>query len=248
MHDAHLFDVRGGRLAGPSLAGPLLAALLACAAFASPAAAALGDCGQPVSNGAKPSAGDALAILKEAVGQNTPCDAKPCICDLTGTSAISAADALVALKIAVGQNLTLACGSCTTVTTTSSTSSSTSSTSSTSTSMPTALTFTTIQSVFSTSCAGSGCHDGANNSGNLGNIDDKAKAYAELTTENVSCSPTSLAGKTRVVPGDADQSFLLKKLSGTHDCGLAMPAVGPSLSPAFLEGLRLWIESGAPLD
>lgn len=71
--------------------------------------AAQGDCGQPNSSGTKPSASDALAILKEAVGQDTACDAEPCICDINSSGSTTAADALLALKVAVGQDVEFAC-------------------------------------------------------------------------------------------------------------------------------------------
>jgi len=38
------------------------------------ASADLGDCGQPLSTGAKPAAADSLSILREAVGHVTACD------------------------------------------------------------------------------------------------------------------------------------------------------------------------------
>ncbi len=229
--------------ASAAIASALL--LVVCAATS--ASAAKGDCGQPVSTGAKPSAADALAILKEAVGQATACDALPCICDVSGNGAVQASDALITLKIAVGQNQPLNCDCEVTVSTSTSTSTSTSSTVPT----PTPLTWTTIQSVFATSCAGSGCHDTAGNpdgngGGNLKGIENKAAAYAEMTTENISCSPSALTGKKRVVPGNPEQSLLMQKLDGTQDCGERMPLVGPILAEGFRDGVRLWIMEGAP--
>ncbi|HYB98528.1 MAG TPA: hypothetical protein VEC57_05270 [Candidatus Limnocylindrales bacterium] len=92
----------------------LLAVLLPITLYASsfsvtPAIAANGDCGQPVSSGNKPVAGDCLAILKEAVGQNTQCDAKPCICDVNGNGLVQASDALHCLRFAVGGQPPLQC-------------------------------------------------------------------------------------------------------------------------------------------
>lgn len=234
---------------GPSAkaSSAIVSAILLVVCAATSARAAKGDCGQPQSTGTKPSAGDALAILKEAVGQATSCDAEPCICDVSGNGAVQASDALITLKIAVGQNQPLNCDCEVTVSTSTSTSTSTSST------MPisSALTWTTIQSVFATSCAGSGCHDTAGNpdgngGGNLKGIENKATAYAEMTTENITCTPSALAGKKRVVPGDPEQSLLMKKLDGTHDCGERMPLVGPILAEGFRDGVRLWIMEGAP--
>jgi len=73
---------------------------------ASPTGAANGDCGQPTSSGSKPTASDALTVLKAAVGQTT-CALH--ICDVDNNSKITAPDALRVLRIAVGQNLTLNC-------------------------------------------------------------------------------------------------------------------------------------------
>src|SRR5688572_19332057 len=76
---------------------------------AAPAAvfAALGDCSQPVSNGATPTASDCLFILKSATGSET-CE-PACVCDPNNTSSITASDALVCLKKAVGQDVPLTC-------------------------------------------------------------------------------------------------------------------------------------------
>lgn len=90
----------------------VLAALLAgglVIAGAGASLAANGDCGQPQSNGSMPNAADALTILKEAVGQATTCDPKPCICDVDDNGSINAADALRTLRKAVGQAVTLTC-------------------------------------------------------------------------------------------------------------------------------------------
>ena len=113
----------------------IAASFLLIAAFtAQPSDAALGDCSQPVTNGATPTASDCLFILRAAVGSET-CT-PPCVCDPSGAGGVTASDALVCLKKAVGQTVTLACpapcgGTTTSSTTTSSTTTSTSSTSTT---------------------------------------------------------------------------------------------------------------------
>jgi len=63
-------------------------------------------CAQPATAGAKPTATDALAVLRSAVGQKT-CQA--CVCDVDGSGSVVASDALITLKIAVGQPIGLAC-------------------------------------------------------------------------------------------------------------------------------------------
>jgi hypothetical protein len=65
------------------------------------AIAAAGDCGQPVSSGAKPVASDCLFILRTAVGSQT-CD-PACTCDVNGSGGkATASDALACLSTSVG--------------------------------------------------------------------------------------------------------------------------------------------------
>lgn len=71
--------------------------------------AARWDCGQPSSTGPSPAIRDVLVILKAAVGQITPCLAKPCICDVNGDGSITVSDALLLLKNVVGQSVALRC-------------------------------------------------------------------------------------------------------------------------------------------
>jgi len=69
--------------------------------------AAQGDCAQPLSTGATPTASDCLFILRTAVGTQT-CD-PVCICDPNGAGGTTATDALFCLKAAVAEPVTLAC-------------------------------------------------------------------------------------------------------------------------------------------
>jgi uncharacterized repeat protein (TIGR01451 family) len=69
--------------------------------------AAQGDCGQPLSTGAAPTASDCLFILRSAVGSQT-CE-PICICDTNGAGGTSATDALLCLKAAVAEPVTLSC-------------------------------------------------------------------------------------------------------------------------------------------
>jgi cysteine-rich repeat protein len=92
----------------------ITAALMMAPAVAS---AAKGDCGQPQTDGANPTATDCLYILKTAVGAVT-CT-PTCVCDVNNSGGVSATDALTCLKKAVGQAVTLDCGAgCGGVTTT----------------------------------------------------------------------------------------------------------------------------------
>jgi cysteine-rich repeat protein len=89
----------------------IAAVLIGATALCAPSSlvAAQGDCAQPVSSGATPTAVDALFILQSAVGVMA-CEL--CICDVDGNSAISATDALTALRIAVGGTEPLNCPGC----------------------------------------------------------------------------------------------------------------------------------------
>jgi uncharacterized repeat protein (TIGR01451 family) len=84
------------------LTGVLLASLVPAASLA-----AQGDCGQPMSTGATPTASDCLFILRTAVGSQV-CD-PVCICDTNGAGGTSATDALLCLKAAVAEPVTLSC-------------------------------------------------------------------------------------------------------------------------------------------
>ncbi|HYB98885.1 MAG TPA: DUF4215 domain-containing protein [Candidatus Limnocylindrales bacterium] len=95
------------------------------------AAAAFGDCSQPVTSGSQPTASDCLYILRTGVGL---ADCELCVCDTNGSFSISATDALVCLKVAVDQPVPLQCPSC--VVSTSTTTTSTSSSSSSTTTIP----------------------------------------------------------------------------------------------------------------
>ncbi len=68
-----------------------------------------GGCGVPVSGGSKPTASDALFVLRAAVG-GAQCD--PCSCDVDGNGSVAAGDALAVLRAAVGGEVALNCPPC----------------------------------------------------------------------------------------------------------------------------------------
>jgi len=110
--------------------------LLICLwALPGPSWAAKGDCGQPVTNGAVPTASDCLFILQTAVGSQT-CGDNPCICDTGGGPGVTASDALLCLKKAVDPDHVVLTCHCAVTTTSTSTSSTTSSSTTTSTTIP----------------------------------------------------------------------------------------------------------------
>jgi hypothetical protein len=115
-----------------------LAVLAAGLAPAPPAGAVLGDCGEVVAGGdGRPSANDALGILKSAVTPGTPCPPPApgefplCLCDVDASGKVTASDALNVLRAAVRLEAVIACDCGSTTTTTSTTSTSTTSTTST---------------------------------------------------------------------------------------------------------------------
>lgn len=70
----------------------------------------VGDrCGFPISNGDKPSASDALFVLKAAVGV---AECPLCVCDVNDSGNVAAGDALTVLKAAVGAEAELNCPPC----------------------------------------------------------------------------------------------------------------------------------------
>lgn len=68
-----------------------------------------GLCGFPVSSGDTPSASDALAALKAAVGVR---DCDLCVCDVNSSGSVGASDALGILRAAVGIETPLDCPAC----------------------------------------------------------------------------------------------------------------------------------------
>ncbi len=106
--------------------------------------------------------------------------------------------------------------------------------------------------IVATGCNGSPlCHGGATG-GNL-IMNGKAATYAALV--GVAAMGTNLIpGKTpdckdsgleRVVPGDPDNSLLVKKIEQTPPCGDPMPPTGVKLADAQIQLIRTWIQNGA---
>lgn len=99
--------------------------------------------------------------------------------------------------------------------------------------------FSSVDSdIFVRSCGFSSCH-GANTGGmTLGAGSDD---YSAL----VGVPAVGATGETRVIPGDPDNSYLVKKLEGADDIvGVRMPP-GAALEGADIERVREWIAAGA---
>lgn len=98
-------------------------------------------------------------------------------------------------------------------------------------------------SVFTPSCAVSGCHTGpAGNS---------LPSGMDLTTADASFASlvgvTSLQqpGLMRVAASDPDNSYLVQKIEGTAASGSRMPLGAPALDQALIDDIREWITDGA---
>jgi hypothetical protein len=94
--------------------------------------------------------------------------------------------------------------------------------------------------VFSPICAG--CHTGGGASLPTSmNLTSSAASRAAL----VSVMSTETAFQ-RVLPGNANNSYLIQKLEGTQTSGARMPFGGPFLDTATIGVIRQWIDAGAP--
>lgn len=104
-----------------------------------------------------------------------------------------------------------------------------------------ATTFPEIQqTIFSPSCATSGCHDAAAAAAGLVLAD--GEAYAAL----VGVPSSQIFLRLRVDPGKPDDSYLVQKIRGSSAInGGRMPLGGPFLSPSEIAGIVEWIENGA---
>jgi parallel beta-helix repeat protein len=132
-------------------------------------------------------------------------------------------------------------------TTTTTTVTTTTSPSSTTTTTAVPFTFAQVQAIFTSPCAD--CHGGIGTPqyAGLKDLDIPASAYANTVNAPSSERP----GMDRIEPFDSANSYLMHKLDGTQGSvggfGSRMP---PSpylpLTAAELEGIRAWINTGAP--
>lgn len=100
-----------------------------------------------------------------------------------------------------------------------------------------------VQSIFSASCTGTGCHSGASPRGGLSL--EAGKAHGEL----VDVRSSACADRVLVTPGDVSKSYLDNKLTGVGMCfGTRMPRAGVALPAAQLATIRSWICNGAKND
>jgi hypothetical protein len=95
-----------------------------------------------------------------------------------------------------------------------------------------------IEPIFMSACSGEYCH------GNF--VNTPARAYRFFVDQ----PSTECEGRTLVVPGRPDASYLMEKVRGKEVCaGQPMPrGAGNSLRPDQIELLRAWISGGASFD
>jgi hypothetical protein len=104
-------------------------------------------------------------------------------------------------------------------------------------------TFARVQEeVFTPSCAFSTCHASP---GASGLVLDEGKSHASLVEVESADSP----GRTLVIAGDSDASYLIAKMRGDPDIvGELMPLTGGALEAERLQLVMDWIDAGATED
>jgi len=96
-----------------------------------------------------------------------------------------------------------------------------------------------IQEIFGRRrCSDAGCHGAAQTAG----LDLRSgNARASLVNVNATTAPQ----RVRVIPGDAQNSYLVIKLEGRQTAGDRMPRGLPALDNTDLTNIRNWISQGA---
>ena len=96
-----------------------------------------------------------------------------------------------------------------------------------------------IQEIFNRlGCSGGSCHGAAQSAGlNLGSA---SAAFTSLV--GVSATSESIV---RVIPNDADNSYLVIKLEGRQSVGARMPLGGGMIDTVDLNNIKNWINTGA---
>jgi len=104
-----------------------------------------------------------------------------------------------------------------------------------------AATLSLIQeTIFSTTCATSGCHSGANPPDGL--LLTNGRSYSNI----VNVASVQMPSLDRVEPGDPNDSYLVRKIRGTGIVANRMPLGGPPLSNEEIALIVRWVSEGAP--
>ncbi len=108
------------------------------------------------------------------------------------------------------------------------------------TSPPVNATLSSLQdTIFSVSCATSGCHSGANPPDGL-NLE-SGQSFSNL----VNVASVQMPSLMRIEPGQPDDSYLVRKLQGTGIVASRMPLGQAPLAQAEIERVRQWVVEGA---
>lgn len=108
------------------------------------------------------------------------------------------------------------------------------------TNIPLGANFRSIQSnIFTPSCATSGCHSGGSPPEGL--LLSSGNSFNQL----VGISSSEMPLLSLIEAGNADDSYLVRKLEGTASVGVQMPRNRPALSAEKIQAVRDWIITGA---
>lgn len=104
--------------------------------------------------------------------------------------------------------------------------------------IPLSADFVSIQAnIFTPNCALSGCHTATSAAGGLRL--DEANSFVDIFEQASTEAPASIL----IIPGDADNSYLVQKIEGT--AGTRMPKDLPALSTEKIQAIRDWVTNGA---
>ena len=106
--------------------------------------------------------------------------------------------------------------------------------------------FTVLQrTIFDETCLASGCHNGITRPGGL--VLEAGVSWGNLVDQPAENGAAQESGWKRVVPFEAADSFLLRKLTQVGEGeGSMMPLGSAALSAADIDLVAAWIEAGAP--
>ena len=97
---------------------------------------------------------------------------------------------------------------------------------------------TDIQAIFNSNCVGGGCH---NATASAGLILSQGQAYNNL----VNVDSTSEPNFKRVLPNDAQNSYIVMKLENRQTVGGRMPLNRSPLTTVQIQNIKNWINKGA---
>ncbi len=99
---------------------------------------------------------------------------------------------------------------------------------------------TDIQEIFDRrGCSSGACHGAAQQAGL--SLSSAAASFASLVGVTATSEPI-----VRVIPNDADNSYIVIKLEGRQTVGARMPLGGGQIDTIDLNNIKNWINTGAP--